>query len=363
MAHPTVLTLDAGGTTSTFSAWREGREVVPPFTLPAQVQDLEPCLAHYVAGFERARAEAGGCEALSFAFPGPADYRHGVIGALANMPAFREPVPLGPLLEAHFDCPVFIHNDGDLFALGEALGGFLPEVNGALAAAGSIRRFRNLVGLTLGTGFGGGLVVNGELLRGDNGAAGEVWLLRHRDRPDTFVEEGVSLRALRRTYAEGTGIALAEVPEPRCLADIARGQAAGDREAARAAFTQLGRVAGEALAQVLTLTDGLAVLGGGLCGAADLFLPALLGELNGEVRSLDGRRFPRLVQRVHSWEDPTDRAAFLADQRLHLPVPGTGRTVAYAPAKRTAVGITRLGTSRAAALAAWSLAVKALEGA
>jgi len=361
MAHPTVLTLDAGGTTSTFSALREGREVVPPFTLPAEVRDLEACLAHYVAGFERARAEAGGCEAISFAFPGPADYAHGVIGALANMPAFREPVPLGPLLEARFGCPVFIHNDGDLFALGEALGGFLPEVNAALAAAGAARRHRNLVGLTLGTGFGGGLVVNGELLLGDNGAAGEVWLLRHRDRPDTFAEEGVSIRALRRSYAELAGVDPAQVPEPRFLADIARGSAPGHREAAREAFARLGRVAGEALAQVLTLVDGLAVIGGGLSGASDLFMPALLGELNGQLRSLDGRPFPRLALRAHGWDDPGDREAFLAMRTQLVPVPGSARPVPYEPLKRTAVGVSRLGTSRAAALGAWAFAVKALD--
>lgn len=360
MAHPTVLTLDAGGTTSTFSALREGREVVQPFTLPSEPRDLARCLAQLEAGFERARAEAGACEAIAFAFPGPADYTQGVVGPLANLPAFREPVPLGPWLEARFQCPVLIRNDGDLFARGEALGGFLPEVNAALAAVGSARRHRNLVGLTLGTGFGGGLVVNGEPVAGDHGAAGEVWLLRHRDAPGVFAEEGVSIRALRRVYAEGAGLAFEEAPEPRRLADIARGEAPGHRAAAVEAFAQLGRVAGEALAQVLTLVDGLAVLGGGLSGAADLFLPALMAELNGSLRDFEGRSVPRLELRAHRWDDPGDRAAFLAPAVGSVQVPGSARRVPFEAVKRTAVGCTRLGTSRATALGAWSLAVEVL---
>ncbi|HJW34336.1 MAG TPA: ROK family protein [Holophagaceae bacterium] len=357
----TVLTLDAGGTTSTFSALRGGREVVTPFTWPAQAQDLDRCLDQYVAGFQRAKAEAGGCDAISFGFPGPADYRHGIIGALANMPAFREPVPLGPLLEARFQCPVFIHNDGDLFAYGEAVGGFLPEVNAALEATGSERRHHNLIGLTLGTGFGCGLVRKGELVVGDNGAAGEIWLLRHPEMRHVFAEEGVSIRAVRRVYAELAGVAWGDVPEPKALADIARGQGPGHREAALEAFARLGRVAGDALATVLTLFDGLAVLGGGLSGAADLFMPALLAELNGQLQNLEGRRFPRLEGHVHAWGDGADRAAFLASRTVLLPVPGTGRHVPYEPVKRTAVGLTRLGTSRATALGAWALALDALD--
>ncbi|HJV23911.1 MAG TPA: ROK family protein, partial [Holophagaceae bacterium] len=211
----TVLTLDAGGTTFTFAALRGGREVMTPFTVPAHGEDLDRCLGQLAQGFERARTEAGACEAISFAFPGPADYARGIIGDLGNLPGFRGGVPLGPLLEARFGCPVFLNNDGDLFAYGEALGGFLPEVNAALAAAGSHRRHRNLIGLTLGTGFGGGLVRAGELVLGDNGAAGEVWLLRHRDLRDTSVEEGVSIRAVRRVYAEVAGVDPEGVPEPK----------------------------------------------------------------------------------------------------------------------------------------------------
>ena len=53
----------------------------------------------------------------SFAFPGPADYPAGIIGDLAEYPAFRGGVALGPMLAERFGLPTFINNDGDLFAL------------------------------------------------------------------------------------------------------------------------------------------------------------------------------------------------------------------------------------------------------
>ncbi|HQF38468.1 MAG TPA: ROK family protein, partial [Opitutaceae bacterium] len=164
-----VLTLDAGGTSFRFSARRGRERITELVTLPSAGADLGRCLANLVEGFTRACAACPEPPvAISFAFPGPADYRAGVIGDLTNLPAFRGGVALGPMLEAKFGLPVFINNDGDLFAYGEAIAGFLPWVNDQLAQAGSPRRFENLVGVTLGTGFGGGLVRRGELFRGDN---------------------------------------------------------------------------------------------------------------------------------------------------------------------------------------------------
>lgn len=57
-----------------------------------------------------------------FRFPGPADYPNGIIGGwLPNFPSFRDGVALGPFLQEKFGVPVFINNDGDLFAYAFAL--------------------------------------------------------------------------------------------------------------------------------------------------------------------------------------------------------------------------------------------------
>ena len=176
-----VMTLDAGGTNFVFSAMRANKSVVEPFVLPANADNLERSLGSIQAGFQRVKESlAEPPAAISFAFPGPCDYFSGIVIRPGNLPAYRD-VPLTAILEDAFGLPTFINNDGDLFAYGEAMGGFLPYVNGLLEKAGSPKRFRNLLGITLGTGFGGGLVRDGQLIIGDNSAAGEVWLIRKSD--------------------------------------------------------------------------------------------------------------------------------------------------------------------------------------
>jgi glucokinase len=126
--------------------------------------------------------------AISFAFPGPADYANGIIDNSNNLPAFQGGVPLKSILEEEFGLPVYINNDGDLFAYGEALGGILPEINAQLEASGSPKRYKNLFGFTLGTGFGGGFVSNGQLITGDNVTAAEVWLFSNRHHPPSMLK-------------------------------------------------------------------------------------------------------------------------------------------------------------------------------
>jgi glucokinase len=354
----TVLTLDAGGTNFVFSAVQGNREVVEPVTLPAMGSDLQACLGQIRKGFEAVHgATDRRAVAISFAFPGPADYPNGIIGDLGNLPGFRGGVPLGPMLADAFGLPTFLNNDGDLFAYGEALAGMLPEVNARLQAAGSPKRYRNLLGLTFGTGFGGGLVRDGQLFIGDNSAAGEVWLLRNKLDRDCFAEEGISIRAVRRAYAEAEGVALDAVPEPKVLADLA---SAGD-SAAKEAFRRFGEVAGDALANALTLIDGLAVIGGGLSAAAPHFMPALLAELNGHLASREGGRVDRLEVKAFDLDDPAQMTAFLGSERHQVPVPGTGRLVDYDPHKRVGVAISKLGASRAVALGAYAFALNELD--
>ncbi|HEU4735288.1 MAG TPA: ROK family protein [Kofleriaceae bacterium] len=353
-----VLVLDAGGTSLRFDAIRGGRALLDaPHTLPTFGDDLERSLGQIIDGFAAVHALTGRCAvALSLAFPGPADYRRGIIGDLPNLTGFRGGVPLGPMLAARLGLPTFINNDGALFAYGEALGGLLPSVNGRLAARGSDRRFGTLLGFTLGTGFGGGIVIDGRLFVGDNSAAGQICMMRHRDDRQRVVEEGVSIRAVRREYAARAGVPLDQVPEPRLLAKIAAGELAGDRAAAAAAFRRLGQVAGDAIASALTVIDGLVVLGGGLSGAADLFRPALLEELNGTLESWSGPA-RRLPFEVLDLDDPGGLDALAGDEVRELAVPGTADRVAYAPHKRTGIGTTRLGTTAAIALGAYAFAL------
>lgn len=353
-----VMTLDAGGTSFRFAAMRGGKPLTETVVLPTQGEDLERCLANLTEGFTRVKALCPEPPvAISFAFPGPADYPAGIIGDLGNLPGFRGGVALGPMLQEQFGIPVFINNDGDLFVYGEAIGGFLPHVNGLLERAGSPKRYRNLFGVTLGTGFGGGIVRDGKLFIGDNSIAGEVWLLRNKLQPAMNAEEGACIRAVRRVYAAQAGIPLDEVPDPKELFEIGSGSKPGNRAAAEAGFRHLGEVAGDAMGNALTLIDGLAVIGGGVSGAWPLFLPTLVAELNSDYIGPDGKPFRRLASAAFNLEDPAQLEVFLKGETRTIRIPGSDRTLSYDPLQRVGVGMSRLGTSEAVALGAYAYAV------
>ncbi len=357
----TVMTLDAGGTNFVFSAMRANRMAIESFALPANAEHLDRSLDTMVTGFRRVRDSINTRPAaISFSFPAPTDYRNGVVINPQNLPAYRD-VAVGPMLEDEFGVPVFMNNDGDLFAYGEAVSGFLPYVNGLLAGAGCQKRFRNLLGVTLGTGLGGGIVRDGELFTGDNSLGGELWLLRHKYNPNINAEDGASIRAVRRVYARHAGLSLAEVPEPRLICDIAEGRHPGNSAAAREAFRSLGEFAGDAIAQAASLVDGLVVIGGGISAAHRLFMPALIEEMNSCYVGPGGQRFRRLMPQAFNLEDQEQLARFLAGQTKELTVPRSGRRFRFDSLLRIGVGITRLGTSEASAIGAYAFALSQLD--
>lgn len=356
-----VMTLDAGGTNFVFSALRGIETVVEPITIPANVALLDNCLNYIVLGFKEVKKRLTEKPvAISFAFPGPADYQNGIIGDLMNLPAFRGGVALGPMLEDIFKLPVFINNDGDLFAYGEAIAGILPEVNKLLEESGSPKRYRNLFGVTMGTGFGGGLVHNGQLYIGDNGAASEIWLMRNYINNECFAEEGVSKRAVIRAYNKYSKEKSKVELTPLDIFDIAEGKLHGDRQAAIKSFEEFGKVVGDALANAITLTDSLIVLGGGLSNAWNYYASSMLSVLDGSILTMNGAKVSRLEMKVFSLEDDTERKAFLSGNHCQIKVPFSERLVDYDPLKRIGVGKTRLGTSHAISVGAYAYALSRL---
>lgn len=357
-----VLTLDAGGTNFAFSAVQGGREIAGPVVLPAEANNLDASLDNMVRGFEQLVEQLPTRPvAISFAFPGPADYPRGVINNMGNLPAYAGGVALGPMLSDHFGIPVFMNNDGDLFAYGEATAGLLPKVNRMLAEAGSPKRYNNLFAVTLGTGFGGGIVHNGHLFTGDNSAAGEIWVLRNKLGKDAFVEEGASIRGVQAVYAQVAGIDVAAAPSPKDILEIGMGRREGNSAAAKMAYSTLGEVVGDALANALTLIDGLAVIGGGLAGAAPLFMPRLIEEMNGSICKYNGERIPRLAQRVYNLDDSAQCEQFLRGEAREITVPRSNRTISYDPQMRLGVGVSELGTNRAVGIGAYAFALQQLD--
>lgn len=358
-----VITLDAGGTNLVFGAMQANKFIIDPITLPSRAQDLDLCLATMVEGFQRIISQLDKKPvAISFAFPGPADYPNGIIGGyLPNFPSFRDGVALGPFLSDTFGVPVFINNDGDLFAYGEAIGGALPEVNARLAEAGSSKRYHNLLGYTFGTGLGIGMVVGDKLNRGDNSCV-ETFCLRHKKQKDVFVEEGAAIRAIKRVYGELSGNADHGL-EPKEICEIADGKREGNREAALKAFAEFGEIAGDAIATGVTLVDGLIVLGGGLTGARKYFMPALLGEMRGKLKSLKGEELNRVQMKVFDLDNEDEFQAFAKGEERQIKIYGSDRTVAYDPMKRVGIIMSKLGASKAISIGAYSFALSQIDAA
>ena len=354
-----VLTLDAGGTSFVFSAIADNREVVNPICLPAYPEDLQQCLTSIVTGFQKVMDHLEKPPvAISFAFPGPADYIHGVIGDLPNFPAFRGGVALGPYLENKFGLPVFINNDGNLFAYGEAIAGALPDINRELESAGNPKRYKNLLAVTIGTGFGGGVVIDGKLLLGDNGCGGNVWLSANKYDNQLIAEEGVSIRAVKRVYREISGDETGYTPKE--IFEIAEGARTGKREAAIKSFEKLGEIAGFTISESLNIVDGIVVIGGGIANAHKYILPAMIKEMNGFRKTTQGDVFPRLQMKAFNMEDEEERAAFLENESVTIPIPDSDQTAIYHSAKKIGVITSKLGTSKAIAIGAYNFAVNQL---
>ena len=356
-----VITLDAGGTNLVFGAMQANRFIVEPITLPSHAEDLDKCLATMVEGFRAVISRLSEKPvAISFAFPGPADYPNCIIGGyLPNFPSFRDGVALGPFLEATFGIPVFINNDGDLFSYGEALGGALPEVNARLEALGIPKRYKNLVGYTFGTGFGVGIVVDNRLNRGDNSCV-ETFCLRHKKMPEIIVEDGVAVRAVKRVYGELSGDPNHGL-EPKDICDIADGKRPGNVEAARQAFAEMGEIAGDAMATAVTLIDGLIVIGGGIPAARKWIMPSLLKELRSKMHTLSGDELNRVQMKVYDLDDDAKFREFAKGSMQPLKVYGTDRYVAYDPQKRIGVTISKLGASQAISVGAYAFALSQLD--
>lgn len=105
--------------------------------------------------------------AIGIGVPGLVDRQNGVVYNLVNIPHW-DVVALREILEARFGVRVVIDNDANCFALGERV-------------FGVGRQYENFVGLTLGTGLGGGIIQQGRLLADSNCGSGEFGMMPYRD--------------------------------------------------------------------------------------------------------------------------------------------------------------------------------------
>ncbi len=355
----TILTLDAGGTNLVFNAIEAQNRISATTILPAASLNIDEFLEKLVLGFHTINKDSGNtAKAISFCFPGPADYENGIIGDLENLPYFKGGVALKHMLENEFNIPVYINNDGDLFALGEAIGGLLPEINNHLKNSRNSKQYKNVLGVTLGTGTGGGIVINGDLLIGDNSAGAEINRSTNFLDGTMSIEETLSIRGIKRLYCNKTSIKTEICPEPFEIYKIGIGEKEGDKTAALHAWETFGIVLGQALANAITLIDGIIVIGGGLSGAHPLFLPKAIEVMNSKFVTNNNQTVQRLETFAYNLENPDCLKDFLHNDEEQIQVPNSDKKISYSSVKKIGIGISKLGTSKAVAVGAYAFAIK-----
>jgi glucokinase len=268
------LTIDLGGTrarvaTSNDDLALSGRLDEPtdhsrgPESVVAQLARLGMQSCHN-SGIDLAEIELA-----VVASPGPLDTRAGTVFDPPNLPGWNE-VPLGGMLKAALGVRTLIVNDANAAALGEFF-------------FGAGRGTRNLVYLTISTGIGGGVVVNGSLLDGTTGSGGELGHMTiDRDGPLCpcgnigCLEALGSGRAIARRYAEMLRTETGNLSDdrPATARDIAERAAAGDR-IARDVFDDAVRAVGAGVVNCVNIFNpDVVVLGGGITNVGErLFSP------------------------------------------------------------------------------------------
>ncbi|MBN1970900.1 MAG: ROK family protein [Candidatus Delongbacteria bacterium] len=354
-----VLTLDAGGTNLVFNAVENGKVLEYSYNLKTKSDNLDNLINKIIDGFTILIKETGlDPDAISFCFPGPADYKNGIIGDLENLPFFRGGIPLKQILENYFNVPVFINNDGDMFALGEAHFGFLKKVNDFLEENNNPKRYESLLGVTFGTGFGGGIIYKMKLFEGANSAQGEINRMRSYSYDNESIEEEISKRGLVRIFSILSGIS-DENLTPKKIANYALNN---DKftDCAIESYKLFGKAAGEAIANAVTLLDCPVVIGGGLSKSHSLFLPSLVDAMNSSYET-NGKLVSRMEIRAINFESDYHQREMIESIPVKIPIPKSNDFVYYTKDRFIPVGVAKLDTSIAVALGCYIFAMDMLK--
>lgn len=227
-------------------------------------------------------------EGIGFGLPGQVDFKSGIVRLITNIPGWVE-IPLAKMIEDEFHIPTRIDNDVRCAALG--------ELN-----FGAGKGCENLICITVGTGIGSGLIVNGKLVRGASNAAGEIGhiKLQMQDGPicgcgdigclEAFAS-GPSIVAMAEEYIMGgkstkyREMANGNDITPFIVAEAAK---AGDA-VARRIYTKMGEYIGIGLASVVNLLNPeKIIIGGGVAGAGDILFTPLKETLKKRAMKIAG---------------------------------------------------------------------------
>ena len=268
--------IDVGGTNVKIALVDDGKIIysnsVPTYAQMGYeytVNNIKQAIKDLMKETETTAADIKG---IGFDFPGQVAYKTGVVKLAPNIPGWVN-VPIAQMIEEAFHIPTRIDNDVRCAALG--------EMN-----FGAGKGCQNFVCITVGTGIGSGLVINGQLVRGAANAAGEIGhiKLQMKDGPicgcgDTGCLEafasGPSIVAMAQDYLKsGKSTKFREMAGDGEITPyiVAKAAEAGDPVAKRI-FTIIGEYVGMGLVSVINLLNPeKVIIGGGVAEAGDLLL-------------------------------------------------------------------------------------------
>lgn len=159
-----VVGVDMGGTKILAAVVDAEGNILSTAKIPTQAKDKTSIVIDRIAdcireAFQESGVAANSIQAIGIGAPGPLDQETGVVFFAPNL-GWKD-VPLKTELEARIDIPTFVDNDVNIGTLGEH-------------TFGAGRGIQNLVGIFVGTGIGGGIILNGELFHGASKTAGEI---------------------------------------------------------------------------------------------------------------------------------------------------------------------------------------------
>lgn len=248
MENRQIIGIDIGGTKIHIAAIQEG-EIIKEAKFPTPAQSSkEKIIAGLISGIEPfISSETDG---IGIGVPGLIDEEKGIVYDLNNIPAWQQ-VHLKKELEDHFHVPVYITNDANCFILGEKV-------------YGKAKPYKNVVGLSIGTGLGGGIIINHQLYSGTLSSAGEIGGVPYLDKTLEDYCSGKFFLGVHGT--EGTEI-------------LARAEA-GDSQALEI-FQEFGHHIGNAVKVILLILSPQAIfLGGSVCSAYPFFKEAMLKTIH-----------------------------------------------------------------------------------
>ncbi|MDY5826721.1 MAG: ROK family protein [Candidatus Limisoma sp.] len=279
MSKPFVVGIDIGGTNTVFGIVDARGTVIATGSIKTRkhsnindyIEELHGELSKLIVASDAEDKIAG----IGIGAPN-ANYFTGEIADGVNLP-WPTPIPLADLVSSKFGIPVAITNDANAAAIGEM-------------TYGVARGMKDFIMITLGTGVGSGIVVNGQMVYGHDGFAGElghVIMKRNNGRMC-----GCGRTGCLETYASATGVARtarefleSRAGEPSILRaldidsitskDVYDAAIAGDKMA-KDIFEFTGNILGEALADFISFSSPEAiVLFGGLAKSGDLLMKPL----------------------------------------------------------------------------------------